>query len=177
MRQYDFRLPKRRPIVDVMVDKHGLLAINVNHKTSQLFTSSNSGQIFCLDPKMKHSLVKKYNEAQGAVTGLSFSQDYSYFCSVSLDRHLRVYSLESSEMVREEFLFQKLEKCAFSDEQFDFDELEIEGSGEEEPVQTAEETNPLFRDKLKKAGGKLTHNYIKLKYERRHKAANNEQSN
>lgn len=160
--------------MDVVVDKHGLLAISVNPKTSQLFTSANSGQIFCLDPKMKHQLVKKYNDAQGAVTDLAFSSDFSHFCSVSLDRHLRVYSLESSEMVREEFLFQKLEKCAFSDELFSFDELEIEGSGDEEAIQADEEANPLFRDKLKKLGGQLSHNYIKLKYEKRHKEAKKE---
>lgn len=169
MRQYDFRLPKKRPIVDVTIDKHGLLSIAAHPTSGLLYVGANSGQIFTLDPKMKHAVVKKYNEAQGAVTDLAFSTDGRYFCSSSLDRHLRIYSLEESELVREEFLFQKLEKCAFSSEVFDFDAMDIEESGDEEEAQVNETKAQLFRDKLKAVGGKLTHNYIKLKYERRHK--------
>lgn len=120
---------------------------------------------------MNHSVVKKFNEAHGAITDLAFSRDESFLCSASLDRHLRIYNLASSELVREEFMFQKLEKCAFSDEQFDFDEIDIEESEDEEEKAEEHATIPLFRDKLKSVGGKLTHNYIKLKYERRHQQA------
>jgi WD40 repeat protein len=160
-----------------LIDKHGLLTIAANPKTGHVLTSANSGQIFSLDPKMNHSVVKKFNDAEGAVTDLAFSADHLHFCSVSLDRHLRIYSLETSELVRDEFLFQRLEKCVFNDELFDFDAMDIEASGDEEQAEVEQESTPLFRDKLKKLGGKLTHNYIKLKYEKRHKVASNTEQN
>lgn len=168
VRKYDFRVAKKRPLEDIMIDKYGLVKIKCNQSTGNLLTVANTGQIYNLNPSDNLHIVKKYNEAQGTVTDISFSEDFRYFCSVSLDRHLRIYSLAENEMVREEFLYQRLEKCQFSPEAFDFEVLEIEDEEAEEQETETQATPQLFRDKLEKAGGKLTHNYIKLKYERRH---------
>ena len=51
----------------------------------------------------------------------------------------------------------------FSSGAIDLDVAEIEEVEEEEKVQAPE----LFRDRLQQTGGKLNHNFIKLKYERR----------
>lgn len=75
-------------------------------------------------------------------------------------------------------MYQKLERCKFSSDEFDFDNHEIEAQDEESEVNLEESQSQapskaggeLFRDKLAKAGGKLNHNLIKLKYEKRHLA-------
>lgn len=62
-------------------------------------------------------------------------------------------------------MYQKLEKCRFSPAEIDLDrdEIEAELDSEEELL----EKDTLFRDKLKRKGGVLNHNFIKLKYEKR----------
>lgn len=84
---------------------------------------------------------------------------------MSLDRRCRIYELESSSLVKEEFMFQKLEKCRFSAEEIDLerDEIEAELESEDEML----DKHALFRDQLKRKGGVLNHNFIKLKYEKR----------
>lgn len=168
VRKYDFRVAKRRPLQDNMIDKYGMVKVVCNQSTGNLLAASNTGQIYHLDTAANLQTLRKYNEAQGSVTDISFSEDYSHFCSVSLDRHMRIYNLTENQLVREEFLYQKLEKCRFSPESFDFEAIEIEEEEGEEQEEEVQADKKLFRDKLEKAGGKLTHNYIKLKYERRH---------
>jgi WD40 repeat protein len=141
-----------------------------------VLVGSNVGQLFHLDSRKDCQIIKKYNQAQGALTDLSWSEDQSHICTVSLDRHLRVYNLAQSEMVVEQFMYQKLESCSFCPGDFDLEQAEIDGEEEQEPEVVEEEDAPkkkpmsnaeLFRDKLQKSGGKLNHNFIKLKYEKR----------
>ena len=163
VRMYDFRVNKRRPVKDVQVDRHALWSVQA--RESDVLVGSNVGEVFRLEPRKDLGLLRKYNQAHGAVTSLALSDSGDLFCSASLDRHLRVYSLRSDELLREEFLFQKLECCTFSPGHIDLDLAQLE---EEEVAEEEEELKPqLFRDQLQKAGGKLTHNFIKLKYEKR----------
>ena len=91
-------------------------------------------------------------------------------------------------MVNETFMYQKLERCKFGSANVDIDELElmrqVEASDEEsEPEETPVDSETgrrvkkplkplkLFRDVVSSTGGKLNHNLIKLKYEKRHQLA------
>lgn len=74
-------------------------------------------------------------------------------------------------MKRETYMSQKLACVRFSDKAVDPSKLDyIEGEDDTyEEIDWNEVGNKrsLFRDKLKKSGGNLNHNLIKLKYEKK----------
>lgn len=175
IRQYDFRVDKRRPLKDVIVDKFPLEKVLVREAENHIYLGADSGEVFVLDQRKNFQVIKKLVDAHGTITDMRFSADQRALATTSLDRHLRIYSVESHELLREEFMYQKLERCAFSSEPFDFeaDEIErLEDSQEDEQTEAttarrAEAGPELFRDKVEKRGGSLNHNLIKLKYEKR----------
>jgi len=177
IRQYDFREQNRRPLKDVAVDRFPLQKVLVREADHQVYLGADSGEVFVLDQRKNFQVVKKLLEAHGTITDMRFSADEKALATTSLDRHLRIYSLDTHELLREEFMYQKLERCVFSSQPFDFEADEIERLEDSQEEQEADEPAPargqrpaapeLFRDKLQKRGGSLTHNLIKLKYEKR----------
>lgn len=134
----------------------------------KVFAGSFTGELYVLEDKKNLQVCKKFVEAHGTLTDIDFTRDEKHMVVSSLDRHLRIYDLSGLEMIREEFLYQKLEKCLFSPAHFDFEADEIEGEIDEEEEEEAPKKGShadVFRQKLEKRGGKLNHNVIKLKYE------------
>ena len=80
MRVYDFRLNKRRPIRDVQVDRHPLLSLRPT-PAGDILLGSNVGEVFRMESRKEYQLLRKYNEAHGAVTSLSVSEGGNLFCS------------------------------------------------------------------------------------------------
>lgn len=175
IRQYDFRVDKRRPLKDVAVDKFPLGKVLVKESNNNIYLGADSGEVFVLDPRNNFQVIKKLHDGHGTITDMRFSADQKSLATTSLDRHLRIYSLDTHELLREEFMYQKLERCAFSSQPFDFEADDIERLDDSQEELQDEEAAPsgpkaapvLFRDKVAKIGGSLNHNLIKLKYEKR----------
>eukprot|EP00003_Mantamonas_plastica_P010830 TRINITY_DN2031_c0_g1_i3.p1 TRINITY_DN2031_c0_g1~~TRINITY_DN2031_c0_g1_i3.p1 ORF type:complete len:538 (+),score=226.88 TRINITY_DN2031_c0_g1_i3:55-1614(+) len=117
IRVYDTTL-KRRPILNVEVGVHKFNMAKISHSGQHIYTGDRNGYIRKID--VNNGIVYgAYKYITGSVRDVELHPDpeVPYIASVSLDRVLRLHSLDTRELVHKIYLKQQLTSILFTSEE------------------------------------------------------------
>ncbi|KAK2582506.1 hypothetical protein KPH14_004804 [Odynerus spinipes] len=99
---------QRRPVLNMEIKDEPLTALTVPSVGTQVIVGSGKGMMKLIDLRKPGRIVHTYKGLVGSITGLACSEAGPYVVSTSLDRYLRVYNINTREMIKKVYLTSKL---------------------------------------------------------------------
>ena len=132
VRVYDPKSPQRRPVVDVNFLSHPITALSVCPlREEQVVVGNTLGDMGLVDVR-KGKVVQLYKGFSGGITDLQCHPAAPVVVSCSVDRYVRVHSLDSKAMEDKFYLKSRL-NCLILSDQWTPDEEQQAGITEKTP--------------------------------------------
>lgn len=99
---------QRRPVINMEIKDEPLTTLAIPSKGTQVIVGSGKGMMKLIDLRKPGKIVHTYKGLVGSITGLACTQMGPYVVSTSMDRFLRIYNIDTREIVKKVYLTSKL---------------------------------------------------------------------